>query len=84
MELAQLSHSSAHLQRPMAHPSLPGDRQNKLLLNAHWTEHHMKIVGMERMDDGEKIMFKMVVVFFLSGEQIRLVTWGALLNMLGL
>ena len=44
----------------------------------------MKTVAVEQVDDGVKIMFKMVIVFFLSGEQMQLATWGKHLSIFGL
>jgi hypothetical protein len=68
----------------MDHLNLSGRRQNKPRLYVLLTEDYMKTVAVEQVDDGVKIMFKMVIVFFLSGEQMQLATWGKHLSIFGL
>jgi hypothetical protein len=46
MECLPLSPLLTHLEEPMIRLSLPGDHQNKLILNVHWTEVHTKVVEM--------------------------------------
>ena len=61
-----------HRQQPTVLLSLLGDHQNKLTLNAHWTEDHTKTVAVELVDGGVKIIFDMVVIVFLWEEKILL------------
>jgi hypothetical protein len=64
--------------------NLSGRRQNKPRLYVLWTEDYMKTVAVEQVEDGAKKMFKMDLVFFLSGERMQLVTWGKHLSIFGL